>query len=141
MSACLMIGALAVILPGPGFSLDWTHSVEHTGWHEEWRVEPGGLHLTGAAVKGSGAGMEPGEGARLEGDWWRWPADLHVPELLLAASGATGDGWHLCDGVACRDLGAVAGAPVRLAPCAGHWVVPKRRQSPASAERQAMAAP
>ena len=38
-------------------------------------------------------------------------------ELVLAASGATGEGWTLCAAGACRELGAAPGAPIRLAPC------------------------
>jgi hypothetical protein len=117
--ACLMLGAALLHLSGAGFTLSWTHSVEKTGWRESWAVTPAGLQLTEAAVQGSGAGMEPGEGAKLQGDWWVWTPDLPpVPELLLGASGATVGGWTLCDGSACQVLGAESGAPIRLAPCA-----------------------
>jgi hypothetical protein len=87
---CLMVGAIAVMLSGPGFSLHWTHSVEKVEWAEDWAVEGTTLRLTRARVKGSGAGMEPGEGAVLQGGWWVWSPDLSVRSLLLAASGATG---------------------------------------------------
>ncbi|MEZ5798109.1 MAG: DUF1850 domain-containing protein [Paracoccaceae bacterium] len=117
MSGCLMAGTLAIALSGPAFTLHWTHSVEKVEWVEDWRVEPGGLRLTGAQVKGSGAGMEPGEGATLQDGWWIWAADRRVDRLDLAASGATGAGWRLCDGAECRELGAGAGEPVVLAPC------------------------
>jgi hypothetical protein len=115
---CLMAGAVMLTLVAPAFSLHWTHSVEMVEWVEHWSVEPGGLVLTRAAVKGSGAGMEPGPGAVREGDWWVWAPDTRVPVLHLAASGATGAGWRLCDGATCHDLGAVPGAGVTLAPCA-----------------------
>lgn len=118
--ACLAVGALAVHLAAGSFTLEWTHSVEHTAWRETWRVEPGGLRLLEAAVKGSGAGMEPGEGARLQGGWWVWaPALRPLAEVELAASGATGAGWRLCADGTCREIGAEPGAPIRLAPCAG----------------------
>ncbi len=119
-AACLSVGALALHLAAGGFTLEWTHSVERIPWREEWRVEPGGLRLVRAAVKGSGAGMEPGAGARLEAGWWVWEPGLPpVPALDLAASGATGSGWRLCADGACREIGAEPGAGVRLAPCAG----------------------
>ena len=117
MTACLMAGAVALALAAPEFTLSWTHSVEKTEWRESWMVAEGGLHLQEAAVKGSGAGMDPGEGARLLGGWWVWPADLTVPELVLAASGATGGGWTLCSGHHCQILGTEAGAAITLAPC------------------------
>ena len=118
MSVCLMAGAMALALAGPEFTLEWEHSVEKTRWRESWRVEDGGLRLMQAAVKGSGAGMEPGAGARLQGGWWVWQPDLPpVPGLVLAASGATGGGWALCSGPECHVIGARAAEPVTLRPC------------------------
>ncbi|MDB6181092.1 DUF1850 domain-containing protein [Paracoccus fistulariae] len=120
MSGCLMAGALAIALgPGQDFALTWTHSVEKIGWHESWELTPQGLQLTGAAVRGSGAGMEPGPDARLVDGWLVWEPQLPpIPELVLAASGATGDGWRLC-GTECVTLAARAGQPVILKPCPG----------------------
>ena len=120
MSACLLVAGVAIALAEPRFTLEWTHSVERTAWRESWALAPGGLRLIEASVKGSGAGMEPGEGARLEGGWWVWaPVLAPVPELWLAASGATAAGWALCSGGECRDLGAEQGQAIRLAPCEG----------------------
>lgn len=117
-AACLLVGATALTLASGGFELSWRHSVEKVAWREQWSVTPAGLKLTGAAVKGSGAGMEPGPGARLVNGWWVWtPAMATVPALELAASGATGGGWRLCDGTRCREIGAEPGAGIRLAPC------------------------
>lgn len=104
------------------FTLDWTHSVEKIHWHEDWQLAPVGLRLTAAAVRGSGAGMEAGNGAVFRDGWWRWqvvPA-IGVPQLILAASGATGAGWRLCDADRpdfCREIGTEAGAAIRLYPC------------------------
>lgn len=116
--ACLIVGAATLSLATGRFDLSWRHSVEHTEWRESWRVEDGGLRLTEAAVKGSGAGMDPGPGAVLRGGWWVWAPDLApVPEIRLAASGATGGGWRLCADGTCRELGAAPGDGIRLAPC------------------------
>ncbi|XDA99010.1 DUF1850 domain-containing protein [Sulfitobacter sp. LCG007] len=116
--ACVMVGALAVTLSGTGFDLRWQHSVEKTEWREHWDVAEGRLHLREAAVKGSGAGMDPGPGARLVRGWWVWSPDLPaVPALSLAASGATAGGWMLCDGSDCREYGAAEGETVIIAPC------------------------
>ncbi|MDP2085591.1 MAG: DUF1850 domain-containing protein [Gemmobacter sp.] len=119
MSGCLMAGGLVLALATPGFTLDWTHSVERTIWREDWALVPGGLRLVQAAIKGSGAGVDPGPGARLVEGWWVWAPEMGVvPSVALAASGATGGGWRLCSGGRCHDLGAAAGEPLVLAPCA-----------------------
>ncbi len=115
---CLLVGALT-LAASHGFTLDWTHSVERQHWREEWSVTPAGLHLDRAAVKGSGAGMEPGDGAVLDHGWWVWSPGVTVPRLVLAASGATGAGWRICADAGCRWLGTDAGAPVVLQPCPG----------------------
>ncbi|MCV2868075.1 DUF1850 domain-containing protein [Defluviimonas sp. WL0002] len=120
MSTCLAVGALLLSLPSPVFSLEWTHSVEKTLWREEWRITEGAFHLDKAMVKGSGAGMEPGDGAVLQDGWWVWTPDLPPQqELALAASGATGAGWRLCSGGDCHELGGTPGTALLLAPCAG----------------------
>lgn len=119
MSAgCLLVGATALTLAAGGFDLSWTHSVEGTEWREHWVVDRDALRLERAAVRGSGAGMDPGPDARLEAGWWVWaPALPPVPTIMLAASGATGSGWRLCDGMACLEIGALAGEPILLRPC------------------------
>lgn len=118
MNGCLLAGIAVIALSGQDFRLEWTHSVEKTAWREYWQIEDDGLRLTKAAVKGSGAGMEPGQGAQLKDGWWVWEPDLPLqPELYLAASGATGEAWRLCDKESCRDIGAAAGEAVRLRPC------------------------
>lgn len=118
VSGCLLAGLVTIALSSPDFTLEWSHSVEHVTWRETWRIEESGLRLTQAAVKGSGAGMEPGDGARLEDGWWVWTPGLPVQtELLLAASGATGGGWQICDSLRCHEIGMDAGGPIRLKPC------------------------
>ncbi|MHC9235070.1 DUF1850 domain-containing protein [Pseudooceanicola sp. 502str34] len=129
MSSCLLAGAMVLSLAaGDRFSLEWTHSVEKQAWRETWEVIPSKtmeatgdrrLHLVEAAVKGSGAGMEPGEGGHFEDGWWVWAPDLPpVRALTLAASGETPSAWTLC-GAECVELGATSGAPIHLAPCDG----------------------
>ena len=80
-------------------------------------VEGTTLRLVRARVRGSGAGMEPGDGAVLRGGWWEWAPGTQVAELHLAASGATGAGWRLCSGATCHDLGTQAQDALRIAPC------------------------
>ena len=119
MAACLLIAGQPLALATAVFTLGWTHSVEKTGWQERWRIEGATLVLVEARVRGSGAGMDPGEGAWLQDGWWVWTSDLKVPNLTLAASGATGAGWQLCADGECRELGAMPGAALTVAPCRG----------------------
>jgi hypothetical protein len=116
--ACLLVGAIALQLGQGTFELGWQHSVEKTGWREIWRVEKGALRLTEAAVKGSGAGMEPGENARLLDGWWVWQPELPpVLALTLATSGATDGGWQICHDGTCREIGENAGDPITVKAC------------------------
>lgn len=127
---CLLAGiTVAARLAGvTAFTLAWTHSVEKTTWEEEWRVEPGGLHLVLARVQGSGAGMEPPPESVRVGDAWQWQPHVPLlPTVVLRRSGATED-WRLCpQGEPCRpfsDLVPPRADPVVMAPCdripAGH---------------------
>lgn len=124
MSVCLMVGASLLVLAAPDFTLDWQHSVEKTRWRESWRLSTDGLQLTEAAVQGSGAGMEPGEGALLGDGWWVWqPMMAPQDRLVLATSGATGGNWHLCSAAICHDI-AETGAAVVLRPCTeAEWTI------------------
>lgn len=121
MSALLCIGSgKAIALAAGLFTLSWTHSVERIAWRESWAVTQDGLVLKEARVKGSGAGMEPGEGARHKDGWWIWePHTTPLAELVLASSGATGAGWMLCGANGCEELGRETGTPIVLRPCAG----------------------
>jgi hypothetical protein len=119
MSAlCIAAAGKTLVLALAGFTLSWTHSVEQTEWREAWAVTPAGFVLEEARVRGSGAGMDPGAGAQLEDGWWGWePAAPPVPELVLAASGATVTPWTLCSGGRCFELGGQAGDPIVISAC------------------------
>ena len=119
---CLAAGTSATRLAASLLTLAWTHSIEKVDWRETWRATPAGLELVEARTKGSGAGMEPGDDARLEDGWWVWhPERPAAEEVHLARSGATAD-WRLCVEETCRTAEAILGRPmdgeaVRLAPC------------------------
>jgi hypothetical protein len=118
MSLCILAGGKAVTLAVTAFTLAWTHSVEKTAWEEDWQVEASGLRLVSARVKGSGAGIDPPDGAVLSDGWWQWqPALPAQSRLSLAASGATVSGWSLCAQGKCLSLGTEAGEPVIVEPC------------------------
>ncbi|RRH95106.1 DUF1850 domain-containing protein [Mesorhizobium tamadayense] len=119
MSLCIVAAGKTVMLAVTAFTLSWTHSVERTRWREDWKVTPAGLRIVEARVKGSGAGMEPPEGSVLRDGWWVYaPRIGSQPRLVLAASGATGEGWTLCTAKGCRELGKAAGETTVLEPCA-----------------------
>ena len=116
---CLVAGGIMATLPAEAFTLAWEHTVERIEWQEDYRVTPEGLVLVEARVQGSGAGMEPPDGARLEDGWWRWRPGLPpLPELVLARS--EGRDWRLCvQAEGCRSLDALVrvGGPVIARPC------------------------
>ena len=107
---CLIVaGVVRATLPGPEFTLAWTHSVEKTRWEETYRIDGDRLMLVTARVEGSGAGMEPPSGAQLRDGRWTWqPQSVH-PELRLTESTFTRD-YTLCTGGRSADLGERIGA-------------------------------
>ena len=120
MSLCILAAGKTTMLAVSAFTLTWTHSVEKTRWQEDWSVTPAGLEILEARVKGSGAGMDPPEGAVLKDGWWTYAPKIGArPVVRLAASGATGAGWMLCADRTCLELGAEAGDPVELSACTG----------------------
>lgn len=118
MSLCILAGGKVTALALSLFTLSWTHSVQKTEWRETWSVTPVGLEIREAAVKGSGAGMEPGPDAVLRDGWWVWRPSLpDQSSVSLAASGMTPSAWTLCYDGGCLELGAKAGEDVVLEPC------------------------
>ena len=117
---CVLAAGKTITIAATVFTLSWTHSVEKTRWEEDWRITPAGLEIVEARIKGSGAGMEPPPEAVFENGWWVYAPEIPArPEIVLAASGATGAGWSLCAAGRCIELGAAAGEPVQLKPCGG----------------------
>ena len=94
---CILTAGKTLTLAAGAFTLAWTHSVEKTRWEEHWIAGPEGLTVTQGAIEGSGAGMDPPPDAVLkDGAYVYTPHVPAIPELILAASGATGAGWTLC---------------------------------------------
>lgn len=119
MTLCLFAAGKVTAYAATAFTLGWTHSVEKTRWEEDWHLlDDGRLTVVEARVQGSGAGMEPPEGAVLRGGWWVYTPSLPPQaNLSLAASGATGGGWTVCFGDECIEVGTTPGAPVQLRAC------------------------
>lgn len=119
LGLCLARGAATLAIATSQFTLGWTHSIEKVRWEEHWRVTPAGLVVEQALIHGSGAGMEPPDGAVFAGGAWRYTPRLPPqPEVTLAASSFTAD-HTLCVGDDCRALRRwIAGdGPVRLGGC------------------------
>lgn len=122
MPVCLIEGAKLTVIAAEAFTLAWTHTVEKTGWEEDWRKDGTSLVLMEARIKGSGAGMEPPEDARLVDGWWRYrPPELRVPELRLANHGGPAGRWRICTGAtSCTEIGAAEpGTLLVIANCSG----------------------
>lgn len=112
MKICLLVGTLILPLSGERATLAWTHSVEKIPWEEDWRATAAGLVIEAARVRGSGAGMEAGEGARLVNGAWVWRPTLPPQKrVVLARSGATAD-WRICAAGACRPMADLLPADV-----------------------------
>lgn len=92
-----------VFVPTTAFTLAWVHSIEKVRWEEDYRVEPPAvsgqppvLRAGQARIKGSGAGMEPPDGALLERGWYTYPGTPVPSEgLRLTRSVYTAD-YDLC---------------------------------------------
>jgi hypothetical protein len=110
VAICLALGARHVSLPTDRFTLAWIHSVEKTGWQEDYAIRGSGLALTEARIQGTGAGMEPPPDALFHDGWWHYVPRLPVlPELRLTLSPYTAD-YRLCWKEQCRSLAKLLGA-------------------------------
>lgn len=122
---CLAAGGVVLaFLPITAFTLAWDHSIEKIRWEEDYLVDGSTLRLVEARIRGTGAGMEPPEGAVLADGTWRYRPDVPaLPRLVLARSGAVKD-YELCARPRCEPLGKFLGADgsarvVEIAPCDG----------------------
>src|SRR5690554_3322602 len=124
MQLCLgLAGVIWAQLPVTGFTLAWQHSVERIRWEEDYRVEPSGLRLQEARVRGSGAGMEIPEDAVLrDGSWHYRPQLAPLAQLRLARSTAErAADYQLCTAGQCRALAHWLGPPSAGQPVVELW--------------------
>lgn len=117
MSAlCLgLAGAIAATLavPGTGFTLAWSHSVEKIRWEEHYAVRDDGLHLQYARVRGSGAGMEIPDDARFENGYWSYRPQLPALQPLRLTRSDYSSDYEICIDGRCQPMSALLGPPER----------------------------
>jgi hypothetical protein len=102
---CVVVGQqLFPLTDAASFTLSWLHSVEKIQWEEDWMLKNKRLVIISARVQGSGAGMDPPEGAIFQDGSWRYvPQLLPQNELRLTHSSYTA-GYSICRGNSCRLL-------------------------------------
>jgi hypothetical protein len=118
---CIAAAGVAIHVAASAFSLSWTHTIEKTLWHEEWRVEDDRLLLARARIEGSGAGMEPPPEAQREDGFYVWEPGIARSEIVLRREPHAGD-WRVCAAERCAALGEWLGSeaePVTLFPASG----------------------
>lgn len=109
MGLCVWAGtALLATLPITDFTLAWTHSIEKIRWEEDWRATPGGLEIVEARIRGTGAGMEPPEGAELRNGVWHYRPGMSPRTELEMTRSRFADDYQLCFDGRCRPLAALA---------------------------------
>jgi hypothetical protein len=126
---CLSVGLVVASLGGGAMTLAWTHSIEKIDWEEDWRLdETNRLEALEARIHGSGAGMEPPEGAVLDDGVWRWKPDLPRQERILLARSPFAGEWRICLDGRCRLLssylpsaGLALGEPYQIKACERIW--------------------
>ncbi len=117
---CLAASALMASVPASHVTLRWKHSIEKIWWEEDYTVAGNWLVITGARIRGSGAGMEPPPNAVLQGGVWHYElGDPWRKEVVLARSSYVQD-YDLCVNRHCRSLGAwipVEPGPTTMTAC------------------------
>lgn len=115
LGVCLALAAqlsTTVFVPATTFTLAWTHSIEKIRWEEDYAVQadPASPHQARlvarkARIKGSGAGMEPPEGAQFVNGWYEYvPGARSDQSLLLTRSEFTPD-FDWCVQGHCQTMG------------------------------------
>ncbi len=120
LAVCLIAGALNVAVPARSFTLAWRHTVEKVLWEEDYVVAGEWLYLSGARIRGSGAGMEPPAGAVLQHGAWHYRPPHRWHRAIELARSEFGADYLLCIDGRCRSLTALIGPPagaVTVAPC------------------------
>jgi hypothetical protein len=120
LAVCLLAGALELAIPARSFTLAWQHTVEKVLWEEDYVVAGDWLYLSGARIRGSGAGMEPPAGAILQDGAWRYRPEIRWHREIRLARSEFGADYRLCVDGRCRTIAELIGPPagaVTLVPC------------------------
>lgn len=119
---CLgLAGVVWAQLPLSSFTLAWNHTIEKIRWEEDYRVSEMGLVLEEARVRGSGAGMEIPDDARLENGSWHYRRPLRpLQTVSLGRTPEAGD-YQLCYGNSCHFMSEWIGAPTSGQPFIELW--------------------
>ncbi len=119
---CLTAPGHSVQLHADRFTLVWTHSIEKIDWEEDYVVAGPWLYLSGARIRGSGAGMEPPDDAqRVDGVYVYRPRQRWFRALDLARSSYVAD-YRLCIAGRCRPMSnwiPVSAGTTRVSSCMG----------------------
>src|SRR4051812_25850947 len=83
-------------LPTDRLTLRWTHTVERTGWEEDYRAGAYGLVIDEARIERSGAGMEPPADATWADGWWHYRPSLAPLTSVILANSEFASGYSLC---------------------------------------------
>ena len=117
---CLTAPGYDARLPVSHFTLVWQHSIEKIDWEENYVVAGPWLYLSGARIRGSGAGMEPPDDAVLvDGVYTYRPALRWFRSLNLARSRFVQD-YRLCIDGRCAPMSTwipVSAGVTVVAPC------------------------
>lgn len=103
----LVAGAAFLVLPTSAATLMWTHTVEKTGWEEDYAASPEGITIVEARIEAVGAGMEPPSFAVREGRWWRYRPPLPALNSVKLANSTFAAGYSLCWDSECRPLSSL----------------------------------
>jgi hypothetical protein len=118
MSLCVLAGAKVTTFAISFFTLTWMHSVEKVEWQEDWRIINSKLKIIEARIKGSGAGMEPPDDAKLVKGWWVYKPSISAKdELILATSQTNIKNWNICFNGKCKELPKNENKPLKLYVC------------------------
>lgn len=110
MAICIAAAAFSAVLPLRQFTLAWNHSIEKIRWEEDYIVVAGRLRLTEARIRGSGAGMEPPDGAVLRDGIWHYMPNLpDLPRISVRRSGFVAD-YEWCTDGDCKPMSAIVGS-------------------------------
>ena len=113
IGVCLVAAGAAISLPLQTFTLAWTHSIEKIRWEEDYRIVDRQLKLEQARIRGSGAGMEPPDGAVLKNGVWHYQPALPAQDRLRLARSPYVDDYQLCHDGTCWPMADLAG-PVEV---------------------------